>query len=375
MAEVPVNGKVLEWARSIRGLDLNRAAELLGISSDELLAYEQSRKKPLVGFLRLMSDQYKINFTSLLMPEPLAIPPLPTDYRLRKGQHRLSMETLLAVEEVTEALDAFNDLSNEAAKIIPILDVGRASLNEPAEVVAARERQRFAVSVEEQQKWPRGTAQARIEWRNRIEAHGVFTYMISMSPEVSGFSMFRGGVAAICVNDKDSTNGRKIFTMLHEYCHLLLRKDGVSDENNTDQTERYCNEFAASFLVPRHSLEQAVSGLTHLSDTEVKRLASRFRVSNSAMALRLEKTGIAARGFYARHTPSAWDPPEEPRPVKEFSGPKKVNYINIRLKRIGKLHPRTVLKALNRNVINSFDASELIGLQPSSFHKVQAELG
>ena len=176
-----------------------------------------------------------------------------------------------------------------------LVSEGHPSMNLPM-LVAARERKRFGVSVEEQQKWQQGTGQATREWRKRIEDHGVFTYMISMPPEVSGFSMFRDGVAAICVNDGQSTNGRKIFTMFHEYCHLLLRSAGVSDENSTNDVERYCNEFAASFLVPKDSLAQSVNGLTEVSDADVKRLAGRFRVSNSAMALRLEKTGFVARG-------------------------------------------------------------------------------
>ena len=86
MAEVPVNGKVLKWARDLRGLTINEAAQLLGISSTELSAYESGDKKPLVGFLRDMSAKYQINFTSLLMPEPLPPRKLPTDHRRRSGK-------------------------------------------------------------------------------------------------------------------------------------------------------------------------------------------------------------------------------------------------------------------------------------------------
>jgi Zn-dependent peptidase ImmA (M78 family) len=304
--------------------------------------------------------------------------PPPADFRTGRSRKRMSMETILAIEEVTEALDAFDDIANESDRIVPVLSIGRASLDEDPETVAARERKRFGVSVEEQQAWKHGTAEARSEWRRRIEAHGVFTYIISMPPdELSGFSMFRDGVAGICVNDSDSTNGRKIFTMFHEYGHLLLRQTGVSDENNTDHVERFCNQFAASFLIPRNSLIQSASGLSNISEADVKRLASRFRVSNAAMALRLEKTGLAQKGFYARHAAHKWDPPEEEKkPVNVPPGGKrKINYVNIRLKRIGKLHARTVFRALDRNIINSFDASELIGVQPGSFPKVQAALG
>src|SRR5262249_43925268 len=98
MSEVPVNGKVLQWARTIRGLDIDQAAKLLGLPTEELRAYESETKRPLVGLLRKMSAKYRINFSSLLMPEPLPIKKPPTDYRFKRiGQH-LSIDTLVTIE-------------------------------------------------------------------------------------------------------------------------------------------------------------------------------------------------------------------------------------------------------------------------------------
>ena len=150
MAEVPVNGRVLEWARAIRGLNVEDAANLLDVSPDDLLAYESGAKKPLVGFRRLISTQYRINFTSLLMPEPLPIQRRPTDHRVRHGDRPLSMDTLVAIEEVTEALDAFEDIGGESERILPKLNIGLAQLQNDPETIAERERKKFGVTVEEQ---------------------------------------------------------------------------------------------------------------------------------------------------------------------------------------------------------------------------------
>jgi Zn-dependent peptidase ImmA (M78 family) len=374
MAEVPVNGKVLEWARAIRGLDLESAAELLEVPTEELRDYESGAKKPLVGFLRLISARYRINFTSLLMPEPLPIEKPPADHRARHGERPLSIDTLVAIEEVKEHLEAFEDIASEAERIVPRLNIGTAQIEDDSETVAARERKRFGISVEEQWTW-RTLAEARRQWRRRIEDRGVFTYMIPMPPnELSGFSMLRDGLGAICVNDREPTEGAKVFTLLHEYSHLLLRQTGISDENNSTRVERFCNEFAASFLIPRDPLIESLGDFTtpqEFSDADVKRLATRFRVSNSAMALRLEKTGLAPRGFYGRRT-APWDLPAESKPIAPDRQP---DYIKIRIKRLGRLHTATVMRAVKRHAINSFDASELIGLQPSSFGKVQAAIG
>jgi transcriptional regulator with XRE-family HTH domain len=348
MAEVPVNGKVLVWARTIRGLTLERAAELLEISAGELRDYESGIRKPLVGLLRSISAKYQINFTSLLMPEPLPLESRPTDHRAQANAKPLSIETLVAIEEVNEALDAFGDIASEIPRIVPTLRLGTATLDEEPEEVAARERRKFSVSMDDQRLW-RDPAYARGQWRRQIEQRGIFTYMIPMpDDELSGFSTLRDGIAAICVNDRESTEGRKIFTLFHEYAHLLLRQTGISDENNSNHVERFCNSFAASFLVPRSAIMDAVSD---------KRVPYDF-------------SGLAPRGFYGRHA-APWD---NPAPDKPFPKGKKINQIPIRIKRVGRLHAGTVLEAVDRQAINSFDASELIGLKPTSFGKLRAAL-
>jgi Zn-dependent peptidase ImmA (M78 family) len=234
------------------------------------------------------------------------------------------------------------------------------------------------VSLAMQRSW-RTQSKARIEWRKLVEQRGIFTYMIGLPiGELSGFSLFREGLAAICINDREFNDGAKIFTLFHEYCHLLLRKAGISDENNRNQIERFCNQFAASFLIPRTHLTNTISAALgdidtpyEFSDADVKRLSRGFLVSNRAMALRLEETGLAPTGFYARRT-APWDLPREPRPTATATQPSPVR---MRIKRLGRLHTSTVLEAVNRKAINSFDASQLIGLRPEIFPKIEAALG
>ena len=376
MPEVPVNGQVLVWARTIRGLKLSEAAELLDVSVDELDAYESGSRKPLVGFLRKMSDKYQINFTSLLMPEPLPIKDPPTDFRTRRGPRRgrLSIDAIVAREEIQDALGVFEDVREESPGIVPRLTIGKARLQESPEVVAARERKKFNVSVAEQQRW-HGLDDARRQWRRRVEARGVFTYMVPLPPEeLSGFSLLQDNLAAICINDREPTEGAKIFTLFHEYCHLLLRKTGISDENSDNAVERFCNEFAASFLIPRTALVEAIGKVEiphDFTNTEVQSLAKTFRVSNRATALRLERTGLAPDGFYRMRT-APWDLPREKVLAESKTQP---SAIKIRIKRNGHLHTHTVLQAVKRRAINTFDASQLIGLQPTTFSKVEAALG
>lgn len=374
MAEVEVNGRVLEWARTLRGLSLPAAADLLDVSVAELRAYEAGRKKPNVGFLRRMAGKYKINFTSLLMPAPLPPEKRPTDHRTRRGERPLSLDTLLAIEEVAEALEAFEEIAGEDSRLVPTLNIGEAKLSDDPAVIAERERRKLGVTLDEQYNW-RTVSTARRAWRQHIEDRGVFTYMIPMPlVELSGFSLMRNGFGAICVNDREIGEGAKIFTFLHEYCHLLLRKTGISDENNRNRVERFCNRFAASVLIPVDALRQQIGGVStpcEFSDADIRRIATAFKASPTAVALRLEEVGFAPAGFFQRRT-GLWEMPKPPE-TKAASN-SQPNAIVIRVKRIGRLHANTVLRATKRRVINSFDASELIGLQPASFPKLEARI-
>lgn len=65
----------------------------------------------------------------------------------------------------------------------------------------------------------------------------------------------------IVVNSAEADQA-KSFTIFHEYAHLLLRSAALCLEfqQNVDRadTERFCNRFAASFLMP----EDAVKAIT-----------------------------------------------------------------------------------------------------------------
>jgi hypothetical protein len=89
--------------------------------------------------------------------------------------------------------------------------------------------------------------------------------------------------------------------------------------------------------------------------------------------LRLEKTGLAPRGFYTRRT-APWDIPK-PRIKKVMAKGTGPSPIRMRLKRIGHLHAGTVIQAVERHAINSFDAAELMGMRYGSFGKLKAALG
>jgi Zn-dependent peptidase ImmA (M78 family) len=374
LALISVNPDVLKWARQERGLSRADAAQRLRIPEHELLGYE-SGSKPSLSMLRRMSERYPINFVSLLLPEPPSPQKKLTDFRAPStrrsgGLHR---DTLVAIQDVQDAIEAFAELHQEDSDAIQLPRVDEILKGQSAEDAARIQRAKFGLSFDEQRKF--SPAGARDEWRRRLEARGILVYIKPMPrDDCRGFSILKHGLAAICVNDREENAGAESFTLFHEYCHLLLRKTGISDESNKNQIERYCNRFAAAFLIPLVELRLSLKSPTKpfdYDDTTVKRLASRFKVSNRAMAYRLEQANLAPKGYYESHT-SAWDVPS---PRKVDAQIKGMTAVERSAKEFGRTHTRFVLGALKRGLLSKADAHGLLNVPIKSFPHLGAAVG
>lgn len=72
--------------------------------------------------------------------------------------------------------------------------------------------------------------------------------------EFRGFTLIRNSYGLIFINTSDSGVG-KLFSLAHEFGHVLLGEQGVSGGSlNQRAVERWCNQFAAEFLVSAKDL-------------------------------------------------------------------------------------------------------------------------
>ena len=110
------------------------------------------------------------------------------------------------------------------------------------------------LDINEQKKWN----ESRIAFnmiRYLIEKVGVLVFEIDKVDiqEMRGFAIAEKIMPVIAINRKDSFNGR-IFSMLHEFVHILLGQGGISNtsyyEETDEKIEIFCNKLAAEILVP-----------------------------------------------------------------------------------------------------------------------------
>ena len=86
-------------------------------------------------------------------------------------------------------------------------------------------------------------------WRAIIERSGCCVLLQKFSlEECKGFTLYEDqNTPVIIISKAEEYDPAKTFTLVHEYCHLLLREPGISDQNKTIPLRRFAIVSPALF--------------------------------------------------------------------------------------------------------------------------------
>jgi Zn-dependent peptidase ImmA (M78 family) len=119
--------------------------------------------------------------------------------------------------------------------------------------------------------------------------------------EFRGFTIADALAPLVFINGAD-TKAAQTFTLAHELAHLWIGQSGVTDatirQAPSRQTERWCNQVAAEFLVPLAVLRTDYQKSNQL-DREVSRLSRRFKVSSLVILRRVHDAGFISKPVFA----------------------------------------------------------------------------
>lgn len=313
--EALVEKRVLIWARESMGLTIRTVASRLGVPPDTVEAWESGSTRPNVRYLKEIARVYKRPSALFFFPEPPQEPALPGDFRAPSVRDRapLSEKTRLAIRrarrEQALALELAQNLNRPFRSAFQ-----RASLSDSPETLAEETRKLLAISAELQLSWT-SEDRALEHWKAAIERLGVLVLRVGLPPnEASGLSLPGDGAPTILVNAREPSV-REIFTLFHEYSHLMLAKGGICEMSHSEdraagpiaaadrRVEQFCNHFAGALLVPKETLlteSQLTSGSGAVSDEDLKRLASKFRVSREVILRRLAFFNVVSMEYYQK---------------------------------------------------------------------------
>lgn len=313
--KAPATPAVLVWARQSASMELEEVAARFNthtMTPERVASWEAGEDQPSIAQLRRLSEFYKRPLAVFFLPEAPREFPVPRDFRRVVGQSSGRMSSALrfelrtAQERRDAALRFYEDLEEEP----PVFALAGTMREAPA-TLAKRAREALGFSIDQQFAW-RDQYEAMRNWKNQIESLGVLVFQVSGLPssEMRGFSIAEMPLPVMGINRGETPRAR-IFSMMHELTHLMVRKGGMCDFSEDDdmppesrKIEVFCNAVASEILAPatiflaQNEIALRERRPQEWGDDTIKTLGNRFNVSRDFIVRRLLDHGYCTPAFY-----------------------------------------------------------------------------
>lgn len=308
-----VNPSILRWARETAGLNLEDAAEKVGLGeargvagSDRLAMLEAGDSEPTRPMLLKMAAQYRRPLLTFYLAEPPSVAARGEDFRTLPAEFAKRdaalVDTLLReVRARQEMVRAVLETEDEATSLDFVASFDQS---QGAEALATAIRTRVAFDLQTFRHGSgRGTPKGFAYLRERAEAAGIFVLLIGnlgSHHSTLNVELFRGFAFAdpvapfVVINDQDSEQAWS-FTLLHELAHIWLGRTGVSGGRPASAIETFCNDVAGRLLLPTAEIGQEPSLIGAPQEQVIARIsaiADARQVSHSMVAYKLYREGI-----------------------------------------------------------------------------------
>ncbi len=395
MARTPealIKPELLAWARQSAGFSLDAAAAKLRMSEDRLRSWESGDTRPTIAQLRMAAKVYRRPLAIFYLPKPpVDFQPLRDYRRVPDAQLGQLSPALLAVirrsHAVREAALELRDFADEPVKPAPKLEEGTTD----PELFGAATRALLGVTLAQQSAW-RDPRRALNAWIDAVSGLDVLVLQAQSVPvqEMRGFSISTDRLPVVVLNGGDFPRAR-IFTLLHEFAHVLLHADGICDalprrqaRGPTDEVEIFCNQVAAAALMPLDAFRaepalQVSPPDRRWSEETIGSLSEKYSTSREAIVRRLHSVGLADWDFlqdkeaeYRAAFTAYREGLKRKRQEGERSG--GPSYYRMKVRDLGRGFIESALDAYYRRAITGSDLSEYLEIKLNRLPKLEAEL-
>ncbi|MDE0104407.1 MAG: XRE family transcriptional regulator [Bryobacterales bacterium] len=305
---VPITAQVLAWTREEAGLTQGELAERANVAVAWIRAWEAAESRPTRGQFSKLVGVLKRPSALFFLPKPPVEAGMPTTLRSAPALGNRTLGSVEArqirrarrLQEVTSWV-----LRDEGSPEVRLRQYRPSQ--DPVEIGVV-ERSQSGISASEQFAWA-SASEAFRSWRVHLENQGILVMQLTMGKNnIRGFGAWDDYAPLVAVNTAYHPTAR-IFTLFHEVAHLLTRTDAACQSfvipgQQDGPVERWCERFAAAFLLPEGSLKTVAGsyGVTVASPTDcpdtARLIANRFSVSTRATAIRLQEVGLAEPSLY-----------------------------------------------------------------------------
>lgn len=365
---MPITGDVLAWAIADAGLSVDEVAHRASVSLPQVESWLAGDDKPTTGELNRVAKVLGRAPSFFLRPRPptkanasvsLRVPYGERGERSLTPEERVHIRRALRRQKIARWASTVSQ-DFQTPKLPPIGD--------SPEAAADGAREWLSWSVRDQFKATSKAAVTR-ELRRRLESKGILVIQLSMGEDACrGISVHDSRVPLIVFNSSEQTAAARSFTMLHELAHLMHGEDVVCGGADTEH-ERWCDRFAAAFLMPATEFIEFLSlrvGLTYVGPTDVatvKKLSDRFKTSWQSVALRLWQTKSASYSLFEH----VRDNRLEDGPGFARGGAKTPE---VRLREYGTGYARLLLEAYDADALSEVDLRKYLDVNGEQLSEI-----
>ena len=297
---VRIKRSVFNWLITTSGWSDKELANKLNYSEREILELLVSKKdvELPINKVELLASLIKRPLSVFFISSPPHDSTQLADFRkLSKNSSKsYSKETSLAIRKARR-------LQKISRTLMVSSDIRFRKENEynisknSAEEAAIIERNLSGIPINEQKSWD-GDYIAFRRWKDWIESKNMFVFQMDFPIEdARGFSLIDIEPYIIVLSVHDSVRGR-IFSLFHEYAHILLRKPAVcnlesfdSHKSEIKKIERWCDAFAGAFILPSSEISKHIDNKEKIFKKSIKstiqKISSEYRISELGALVRL----------------------------------------------------------------------------------------
>ncbi len=383
--EVPITGTVLGWAIDEAGFTEEEAARRAKVDVLTLQAFITGIQRPTKTQFNRLVEAVRRPSAIFFLSEPPARAGLPTRFRSAPGGHSLGPVAIREVRKARRLQAVMSWLLQQVDDDSPVVALDTVDwLESDPTVEGERFRRALGVTLVEQAAW-RSQADALREWRAIYDEMGILVFSLQLGKaEIRGFSAWDVAAPVLAVNTAYVESAR-IFTMAHEFAHLVSRTDATCQnwvnptETPARSIERWCERFAAAFLLPPTMLRPYLAYQFSIGEPQsvtdfdtVWKLSRRLKVSARAMAITLQEMDLGPAHLYALVEEEADKVDRRPQRDEESGGGVKAHFA--RLMQYGPRTASRVVAASASGELGERDAADYLGLDMGGLADLEREL-
>lgn len=352
-AKIRISPIILKKLRENSGYSREELAKKLEVTVEKILKVENGEDDFTITQIKKLADIYKVPLAAFFSKELPDVPSLP-DYRINR-EKKLKPEVFIAIRSAKYLSEEIRELSGKVSKIPSFPDIS-------PEKLAKKFREYLKIEVREF----KNPSEALEFYKSLLEDK--LSVMVIERPlkteDVRAFSL-RSDLSVIVLNESDEPQV-KLFSLLHEIAHLLKHSNGICSidiSEERDDIERFCNKFAAEFLVPSEDLKRRIEHKEELSDKEISRIARLYGVSTQVMMLRLLDLGYITKETY-REFKERFDKEK----LKKKSG--RRDWEKTFFNRVGRMALSEINRAYKSGDISFFEAVKILDVNTKYAEKL-----